>query len=83
MGAPVKSFRIALGSLLIKEKLNITDEETIDQIRENHICNILKAWKDIGMKSRLIRRCSFISPSITHAMLGEINEQIPVRPQLQ
>mgnify|MGYP002682304199 FL=1 len=35
MGAPAKSFRIALGSLLIKEKLNITDEETIDQIREN------------------------------------------------
>jgi hypothetical protein len=35
MGAPAKTFRMALGSLIIKEKLNITDEETVEQIREN------------------------------------------------
>jgi len=34
-GAPAKSFRMALGALLIKEKLNISDEETVQQIREN------------------------------------------------
>jgi hypothetical protein len=33
-GAPAKSFRTALGSLIIKEKLNITDRETVEQIRE-------------------------------------------------
>lgn len=32
MGAPAKSFRIALGSLLIKEKLNITNAEMIGLI---------------------------------------------------
>jgi hypothetical protein len=36
MGAPAKSFRMALGALIIKERLNITDEETVEQIRENH-----------------------------------------------
>jgi hypothetical protein len=35
MGAPAKSFRVALGSLLIKEKLGTSDEETVEQIREN------------------------------------------------
>ena len=34
-GAPAKGFRMALGALIIKEKLGISDRETIDQIREN------------------------------------------------
>jgi len=34
MGAPAKTFRMALGALLIKERLTITDEETVEQIRE-------------------------------------------------
>jgi transposase, IS5 family len=35
MGAPAKPFRVALGSLIIKEKLGTSDEETVEQIREN------------------------------------------------
>jgi IS5 family transposase len=35
MGAPAKSFRVALGALIIKEKLGTSDEETVEQIREN------------------------------------------------
>lgn len=35
MGAPAKTFRIALGYLIIKEKLGISDRETVEQIREN------------------------------------------------
>jgi len=35
MGAPAKSFRMALGALIIKEKLGISDRETIEQIKEN------------------------------------------------
>ena len=34
-GAPAKSFRMALGALIIKEKLLISDRETLEQIREN------------------------------------------------
>merc|ERR1712054_498761 len=33
--APAKLFRMALGTLIIKEKLGISDRETIEQIREN------------------------------------------------
>ncbi len=35
MGAPAKPFRMALGALIIKEKLRISDRETVEQIREN------------------------------------------------
>jgi hypothetical protein len=35
MGAPAKPFRMALGALIIKEKLRVTDRETVEQIREN------------------------------------------------
>lgn len=35
MGAPAKPFRMALGALIIKEKLRISDRETVEQIKEN------------------------------------------------
>ncbi|MGK7950266.1 MAG: IS5 family transposase [Xenococcaceae cyanobacterium] len=35
MGAIAKPFRMALGSLIIKEKLGISDREIVEQIREN------------------------------------------------
>jgi len=34
MRPPAKSFRLALGALIIKEKLGISDRETVEQIRE-------------------------------------------------
>lgn len=34
MGAPAKPFRMALGSLIIKEKLQLFDVETVELIRE-------------------------------------------------
>jgi nitrogenase subunit NifH len=35
MGAPAKSFRMALGALIIKERLKTSDRETVEQIKEN------------------------------------------------
>lgn len=35
MGAPALPFRMALGSLIIKEKLGTSDRETVEQIKEN------------------------------------------------
>jgi hypothetical protein len=35
MGAPALPFRIALGSLIIKEKLGTSDRKTVEQIKEN------------------------------------------------
>ena len=35
-GRPALPVRVALGALLIKERLHISDEETVEQIQENH-----------------------------------------------
>jgi len=35
MGSPALSVRIAIGSLIIKTGLGTSDEETVEQIREN------------------------------------------------
>ena len=35
MGSPALSVRIAIGALIIKERLGTSDEETVEQIREN------------------------------------------------
>src|SRR5689334_11920244 len=35
IGAPALPFRVALGALIIKEKLGISDRETVEQIKEN------------------------------------------------
>jgi hypothetical protein len=34
-GAPAKPVRLAFGALFIKQRLGFTDEETVEQIREN------------------------------------------------
>ena len=35
IGAPAKPFRMALGAVIIKEHLGISDRETVEQIKEN------------------------------------------------
>ena len=35
LGAPAKPFRMALGALMIKARLKLTDEELVEQIKEN------------------------------------------------
>jgi IS5 family transposase len=34
-GAPAKPVRLAFGALFIRQRLGLTDEETVEQIREN------------------------------------------------
>ena len=34
-GAPAKSVRLAFGALFIKQRLGLSDEEPVEQIREN------------------------------------------------
>lgn len=35
LGAPAKPFRMALGALIVQERLGLTDRETVEQIAEN------------------------------------------------
>jgi hypothetical protein len=60
MGAPAKPFRMALASLIIKEKLGTSDEETVAQIGENPYLQYL-----IGM-SEYQERAPFDASMLVH-----------------
>ncbi|MEH1785985.1 MAG: IS5 family transposase [Nostoc sp.] len=60
MGAPAKSFRVALGALIIKEKLGISDRETVEQIKENPYLQYF-----IGMSS-YINEAPFDASMLVH-----------------
>ncbi len=66
-GAPAKLFRIALGSLIIKEKLGVSDRETVEQIKENPYLQYF-----IGLKSY-----SFEAP-FESSMLVHFRQRISV-----
>jgi len=46
LGPPAMSVRVALGALIIKERLGTTDEETVEQIRENPYLQYFLGFKD-------------------------------------
>jgi hypothetical protein len=45
-GCPAKSARMALGALLIKERLGTSDRETVEQIRENPYLQYFLGWME-------------------------------------
>jgi len=49
-GAPAISAREAVASLIIKEKLGLTDEETVEQIRENPYCRVPRTPPQVAVK---------------------------------
>jgi transposase, IS5 family len=51
MGAPAKPFRIALGALIIKERLGTSDRETVEQIRENPYLQYCLGIEEYGNKA--------------------------------
>ncbi len=46
MGSPALSARVAIGSLIIKERLGTSDEETVEQIRENPYLQYFLGFKE-------------------------------------
>jgi len=76
-GRPTISIRVALGALIIKEKLNLTDEETVAQISENPYLQYF-----LGFDQFILAK-PFNSSSLTHfrkrftpEVMAEINEMI-------
>jgi hypothetical protein len=53
IGAPALPFRVALGALIIKEKLGISDRETVKQIKKIRIYNTLYVKNTTATRLRL------------------------------
>jgi hypothetical protein len=76
-GAPAKSFRMALGALIIKEILGISDRETVEQIKENPYLQYF-----IGMES-YSSKAAFHASMMVHfhekigmELINKINKEI-------
>ncbi len=77
IGAPAISARVAVASLIIKEKLGLSDEETVEQIRENPYLQYFLGYEaytdeapaDPSMMVHFRKR-------LNESILAEINELI-------
>jgi len=77
MGAPAKSFRMALGALIIKERLGTSDIETVEQMRENPYLQYFLGLAEYS------DRAPFDASMLVHfrkrvnlELIGQINEAI-------
>ena len=77
MGAPAKPFRMALGALIIKERLGTSDVETVEQIRENPYLQYFLGLSEYSDKA------PFEASMLVHfrkrlnlELIGQINETI-------
>ena len=80
-GAPAKSFRMALGALIIKEKLGISDRETIEQIKENPYLQYFLGMSAYTNKapfnsSMLVHFRSRISQNLLNVVTRQMGKQL-------
>jgi hypothetical protein len=80
IGAPAKPFRMALGALIIKERLGTSDEETVEQIRENPYLQYFLGLSEYSNEG------PFEASTMVHfrkrlklEMVGQINEEVVKR----
>jgi len=76
-GAGALSFRIALGALIIKERLRITDREAVEQIKENPYLQYFLGFKKFTFESAFDPSMYVhFRKRISESMLSDINEAI-------
>jgi len=77
LGPPAKSVRVALGALIIKERLGTSDEETVEQVRENPYLQYFLGFKEYRDEEPF-HPTMFVHfrKRISKEMLGKVNEAI-------
>jgi IS5 family transposase len=55
-GAPAKPVRVAFGALFIKQRLGLTDEETVEQVRENSYMQFFLGFSGYSSKPPVRRQ---------------------------
>jgi hypothetical protein len=81
MGAPAKSFRMALGALIIKENLGISDRPTVEQSRENPYLQYFIGQSTYSNElpfdpSLLVHFRQRISPNLINKVKGRMVEKM-------
>ena len=76
-GNVAKPARMAIGSLIIKEKQNYTDQETVEQITENPYLQYFIGLKEFSTETPFDPSLmTYFRKRVTPEMLKEINEMI-------
>ncbi len=76
-GAPGKAIRLALGALIIKERLSLTDEETLQQITENPYLQYFVGFDQFGTQKPFTQSSmTYFRKRFTTKIINEINEMI-------
>jgi len=76
-GAPGKAIRLALGALIIKERLSLTDEETLQQITENPYLQYFVGFEQFGTQKPFTQSSmTYFRKRFTTEIMNEINEMI-------
>lgn len=77
MGAPAKSSRLALGALILKERLGVTDRELVEQIAENpylqYFLGLMAYQEEAPFHHSLL---TTFRKRLAHASLEKINDAI-------
>ena len=60
-GSPAKAFRVAFGALILKERLNCTDEELVEQIRENPYLQFFLGLEEFSNEAPFVYGSSLLS----------------------
>lgn len=84
MGAPAKPFRMALGALIIKEKLGTSDEETVEQIKENPYLQYFLGLREYSNKAPFeASMLVHFRKRLNRDLIGRINQKIVVNKREQ
>ena len=77
MGSPAKSSRLALGALILKERLGVTDRELVEQIAENpylqYFLGLMAYQAEAPFHHSLL---TTFRKRFSHDSLGKINDVI-------
>lgn len=77
MGAPAKPFRMALGALIIKERLGSSDAETVEQIRENPYLQYFLGLSEYSDKAPFeASMLVHFRKRVKRELIGQLNEAI-------
>jgi transposase, IS5 family len=77
MGAPAKPFRMALGALIIKEKLGTSDIETVEQIRENPYLQFFLGLSEYSDKAPFdASMLVHFRKRVKRELIGQLNDAI-------
>jgi transposase, IS5 family len=77
IGAPTKPFRMALGALIIKERLGTSDEETVEQIRENPYLQFFLGLSEYSNEAPFeASMMVYFRKRLSLEVVGRINEEV-------